>query len=831
MANDIPIHTRAARVSPPVVDNKGKVSSGGVIKNATGGSRTVEVGAKKDKGILARLWNSFRSIFASSGKPVEKHEVFTIDRNVFNRKRGGSLLDALSENEFKYLRGIIVSRIKASDQSDSVDLDEVKKDFDTLTKEALFSKYGAARHLVDHGSKGLKQGMDASVKQLSENFGKIALTKPGSKETSPLSKYLEDVRCEALDAAKKAPVGEKGKAAQAVFDGALGEFATKLESKIGGVRQALEEKGKAEISSIEDKFIQGIQEEFKKVNDAAVKEQLLGDEKKGVRHGFQEGLNAALASFDQGVVALKVAVCHQVSETIPRMLDAVVAEAERYGQEHGGSDLSAPQKDAIKSKAEVVAEQRIEAVVVDGEKFHVVMDSAEDRKEAYEAGKAIFEPADDSVLDVFSGFFEQAEKDAAKELEAVAKKAEREAEKAVLAVERTEVRATLVDKKNALEVSMLEDSEVSLQDHYKLGFEVSKLKADDKRLELEEVKLRAYDDEKQALVDELENKRKDPTFGNLSTWLDGFFKEREAAVNAQRAHINDAIIEVKKGDGNEGFDELSKLRWEHTISESQSKTLDSMNEKVEILRQQQAVCSQTLKVLAQVREDYTAELQASRYVDPHLDGPAIGSAAFLEQRNDMEVQRMRAALQVDLPELSNADLLEIQSGLTEAFAKNPLSAADVNTIVTLLDKIPVEKAERVLSGILNDVADKEILFATLLTNKAFVTLYQGLREEISRAGELSKDRSIDLNNRKDAEQRLIYFTQVSGKVQALCGVLSGQMGTVASTMQKAVMNLSSREVREKKGFLSTSRETVTVFKPDIAVRGHLTAMGTRARTR
>lgn len=563
---------------------------------------------------------------------------------------------------------------------------------------------------------------------------------------------------------------------------------------------------------------------FAALKDPVLKDQLVGMELQGLRHGFGEATASAHNAYQEGIEGILIAYDHTVGDFAREMLNEVIAEAEQYHEEHNASDLTVEAKKEFEKHAEPINERRVESMEVDGMKFdNVMMDGAEERAEAYEAGKTLFAPLNPENYDELEGlsdFFEQME---AGVLEA-AKKAEREAEKAALQAEKKEVRAKIRDKEDLLAVSMDEDSGISLEKHFTIQREVSVAKKKDKRLELEIVKIQAYDDEKKAPIEELEQKRQDPEFGNLSGWLDGFFNERISKMEVERGRLNDEIRAIKKNSLNKGeiaeekelmkelaalmqvsgfseeqaarfsaiedrhqflaglnkdYDELTALRRGGKLTDDQRVRLDAMEAKFENLRQQQAVCEQTIQVIEQVREDYQKELQASRCTDPHAGEAKVGSTEWLKERKEAAVNKTRAALQVDLPELTDEDLIEIQTGLVSTLGQNPFGAAEVNQILNLIDRIPAERADDVLSVLLADVEDKEILFATLLTNKAFASLYQGVREDIRRAGEVSKDRSIDLNNRRDAEQRLLYFTQISGKVEAFCNALSGQPGSVA----------------------------------------------------
>mgnify|MGYP005841961785 CR=1 FL=1 len=850
------------------------------------GSRTVEVvdtAEAKKPGVLVRAGLFVHSIIQrlfSSEKHLNDHDVFKgIDLGKLNSTRrdicfrGGPFLLPLSEGEFKYLRAILVSRVK---EGEAIDKEQITRDFRTLSKAALFAKYGGASRIINPVDRKLGLGAGKACKGMAEKFSSTMLGRPRSSEPSSWKQSLETVRERALQAARIVPEGEKVEAAKAVFDLHYKEEKRALRQNLSNAgSQFARQYGNKKDAFVEEYRSQliGSEEGLSLLKDEKLKEQLLAMEVQGLEHGLSEALNSARSFYMEGVEGILIAYDQTWENNVPEMLNEVIAEAEQYHEEHNASDLSVEAKQAFEKHADPINERRVESMEAGGLKFdNIMMDSAEDRAEAYEAGKAVFAPLNPENYDELEGvsdFFEQMEAEA---LEAV-QKAEREAEKATLQAEKKAVRANIKSKEDLLSVSMREDSDRPVKEHFIAQREVSAAKKEDKRLELEIVKIQAYDDEKQLLLDELEQKRQEPGFGNLSKWLDGFFNERISDVKAERGRLNEQIRAIKKnslsdaeiaeekalgkelaalmkvGDFsreqadrfnaiedrhqflsglNNTYDQLTALRRAGDLTDDQGVRLDAMEAKIENLRQQQAVCEQTLKVIEQVREDYQKELQASRYSDPHAGEAKAGSTEWLKERKEAAVNKTRAALQVDLPELTDEDLVAMQSGLVSALGKSPLEAADVNEVLDLINRVPVEKAEAVLSALLADVEDKEILFATLLTNKAFVSLYQGVREEIRRASEISKDRSIELNNRRDAEQRLLYFTQISGKVEALCNVLSGQPGSVASSMASAVTNLSDREVRTKKGFFG-GKETVTVFNPDVAVRGHLTGMAAKAR--
>ena len=850
-------------------------------------NRTVEVvdtaEAKKPGGIV-RAALFIRSIIQglfSSEKSLGEHDIFQgFNLTHLNSMRrdvcflGGDFLLPLSEGEFKYLRAILVSRGK---EGMDVDKEQVKLDLKTLSKAAIFAKYGGATNVVDPVNVELGQRAAKVCKGMAEKFSSTMLGRPRLNELSPWKQSLEAVREQALDAARIAPEGKKAEAAKAVFDQHYAEQKRALRQSLGDAGNKFVSRYGDEMKSVVDNYKTALLENkqgIPSIKDEKLRDQLLNMEVQGLEYGLNEALQSARSFYMEGVEGILIAFDSTWGQHAPGMLSEVIAEAEQYHEEHNASNLTVEAKKEFEKHAEPINERRLESMEVDGVKFdNVMVDGAEERAEAYKAGKAVFAPLNPENYDELEGlsdFFEQMEADV---LEA-AKKAEREAEKAALQAEKKQVRANIRDNEDLLAVSMDEDSGISLEKHFIAQREVNVAKKEDKRLELEIVKIQAYDDEKQLLLDELEQKRQEPEFGNLSGWLDGFFNERISEVKEERGKLNDQIRAIKNnslnsdeiaegkalgeelaalmqvddfskeqaarfneiedrhqflGGLNSSYNELVDLRMNGAITDDQRVRLDAMEAKFENLRQQQAVCEQTIKVIEQVREDYQAELQASRYSDPHAGEAKVGSTEWLKERKEAAVNKTRAALQVDLPELTDEDLASIQSGLVSALGKNPIEAADVIEILNLIDRIPAEKADRVLSVLLKNVEDKEILFATLLTNEAFVSLGQGVREDIRRAGEVSKDRSIEINNRRDAEQRLLYFTQVSGKVQALCNVLSGDPGSVASKMKAAVGNLSDKEVRTKRGFFG-GKETVMVFNPDVGVRGHLTAMAAKARS-
>lgn len=847
-------------------------------------NRTVEVvntvEAKQPGGIV-RAALFIRSIIQglfSSEKSLGEHDIFQgVNLTHLNKMRrdvcfsGGDFLRLLSEGEFKYLRAILVSRGK---EGMDIDKEQVKLDLKTLSKAALFAKYGGATNVVGPVNVELGQRAEKVCKGMAEKFTSTMFGRPRLNELSPWKQSLEVVREQALDAARIAPEGKKTEAAKAVFDQHYAEQKRALRQSLGDAGNTFVSRYGDEMKSVVDNYKTALlknKQGISSIKDEKLRDQLLNMEVQGLEYGLDQALQSARSFYMEGIEGILIAYDQTWENTVPEMLNDVIAEAEQYHEEHNASDLTVEAKKEFEKHAEPINERRVESMEVDGVKFdNIMVDGAEERAEAYEAGKAVFAPLNPENYDELEGlsdFFEQMEAD----IHEAAKKAEREAEVAALQAEKKAVRANIKGKEDLLSVSMDDGSDISVEKHFVTQREVSVAKKEDKRLELEIVKIQAYDDEKKVLIEELEQKRQDPEFGNLSGWLDGFFNERISKMEVERGRLNDEIRAIKKNSLNDdeiaeekalgeelaalmqvddfskeqaerfneiedrhqflaglnsSYNELVDLRMSGAITDDQRVRLDAMEAKFENLRQQQAVCEQTIQVIEQVRGDYQAELQASRYTDPHAGEAKVGSTEWLKERKEAAVNKTRAALQVDLPELTDS----IQSGLVSALGKSPLEAADVIEILNLIDRIPAEKADHVLSVLLADVEDKEILFATLLTNKAFVSLYQGVREDIRRAGEVSKDRSIDLNNRRDAEQRLLYFTQISGKVEALCHALSGQPGSVALNMKAAVNNLSDKEVRTKKGFFG-GKETVMVFNPDVGVRGHLTAMAAKARTK
>ena len=845
------------------------------------GGHTVEVADAsevKESGLIVRaarcVYNWISGLFASD-KHLDDRDMFVgVDLSQLNRVRGSILLQSLSEGEFKYLRGILASRVK---DGEDLDKEQIKRDFKTLSKDALFAKYGGARCIVGPLNEHLGDRAAGVCKKIAESFTETMLGKSGSKEASVWKQSMEHVREEALEAARKAPEGEKEAAAKAVFEAHCRDQKMRLCAQLSDAGNAFAVRYGGEIQDVvtkyEAKLLANKGKGIPSIDDKKLREQLFHAEIRGLEHGLNEALQSARSFYQEGVGGILMAFDQTWDQHVPGMLDDVVAEANAYHEDHGASNLSTEKKQEMEKKAEFVNERRLESMEAGGIKFdNVMMDSAEDRADAYEKGQALFKPIkleDYDELEGVSDFFEQMETEAAE----AAEKAQREAEIAALAAEKKAVRANIKSNEELLAGSMMEGSDVSVSKHFTAQREVNVAKKEDKRLELEIVKIQAYADEKQALVDELEQKRQEPGFGDLSAWLDGFFSERIEKVRADRADINGQILAIKKNSLNADelaeekalgeelaalmevddftkeqaarfneiedrhqflaslnmtYDELTDLRMSGKLTDDQRVRLEAMEAKIENLRQKQAVCVQTIKVIEQVREDYAKELSASRYSDPHADEPEAGTLERVKYNQEKRMQETRAALQVDLPELTDEELLGIQSGLVEVMAKSPLESGDVIQIMDLIDKIPAEKADAVLEALLEGVEDKEILFATLLTNKAFVSLYQGVRDDISRATELSRNRSIELSNRRDAEQRLLYFTQVSGKVQALCHALSGDPGSVATKMQAAVRNLSDKEVRRKKGFFGGA-ETVMVFEPDSVVRNHLTTMAAKAR--